>query len=176
METAVEALHELTRYCEGEVSRWREWLLEQDPAVLAVAVGEPPVDTAGALLAHIVGVEMVYANALAEEPPDALAWPPSDSLEAIFAAHAGAMAKLEAFLGRADGQALVREHTMWAPGWRLRAPAGKMVAHMLVHGIRHWAQLATALRRAGHPQPWPHDLIIGDGFGPPASFEKYERK
>ena len=50
------------------------------------------------------------------------------------------------------------------------AVARKMVAHMLVHGIRHYAQLATALRAQGHAQPWSHDPITGDGYGPPAEF------
>lgn len=59
---------------------------------------------------------------------------------------------------------------MRARGDRVSASAGKMVAHMLVHGIRHYAQLATALRAQGHPQPWQHDLILGEGFGPPACF------
>jgi uncharacterized damage-inducible protein DinB len=172
VDTAVQALRELTRYFEGETARWREWLAQQDPAVLAAKVGEPPVDTVGALMAHIAGVELVYADALAETPPRAYEWPPTDSLDAIFAVHDEAFAKLVAFLESADGAALERVHTLRVPGWRLDAPAGKMVAHLLVHGIRHWAQVATALRRAGHPQPWPHDLIMGDGFGPAASFGK----
>jgi hypothetical protein len=47
-------------------------------------------------------------------------------------------------------------------------------ADMLVHGIRHWAQLATVFRRSGQPQPWQHDLILGEGFGPPGIFVKEE--
>ena len=30
----------------------------------------------------------------------------------------------------------------------------------MLHGIRHWAQIATALRKAGYKQDWPHDFIF----------------
>lgn len=49
-----------------------------------------------------------------------------------------------------------------------------MVVHMLVHGIRHFAQVATALRRSGRAQLWQHDLILGEGFGPAGVFRKEE--
>jgi uncharacterized damage-inducible protein DinB len=32
------------------------------------------------------------------------------------------------------------------------------VAHALLHGIRHWAQIAPALRQAAH-ELGPHDLL-----------------
>src|SRR5438874_2703066 len=36
----------------------------------------------------------------------------------------------------------------------------KCFIHVVVHSTRHWAQLATALRAAGHAQDWQHDLIF----------------
>jgi uncharacterized damage-inducible protein DinB len=176
MDGGVRALRELVRYCAAETQRWREWLDGQDPAVLAVEAGEPPIATVGALLAHIVGVELIYGYALAGlvVPAYEKWWPPSDSTERIFAVHEDAFARLDSYLAGADDAALEREHVLRVPGWRLSASGGKMVAHMLVHGTRHWAQLATALRRSGQPQLWQHDLIAGEGFGPPGSFVKEE--
>jgi uncharacterized damage-inducible protein DinB len=34
--------------------------------------------------------------------------------------------------------------------------------HVFLHGIRHWGQIATALRQAGHRQPWEHDWLLSD--------------
>jgi hypothetical protein len=34
--------------------------------------------------------------------------------------------------------------------------------HTLMHSIRHWAQLATELRKAGFKTDWPHDLLFSD--------------
>jgi uncharacterized damage-inducible protein DinB len=44
----------------------------------------------------------------------------------------------------------------------LRASKRKMFAHAMLHGVRHWAQLATALREAGHSTDWGHDFLFSD--------------
>jgi len=33
-----------------------------------------------------------------------------------------------------------------------------------VHGVRHWAQIATVLRQNDYPQDWPHDVIFTDAM------------
>jgi uncharacterized damage-inducible protein DinB len=37
-----------------------------------------------------------------------------------------------------------------------------MFAHAMLHGVRHWAQLATALREKGHGTDWGHDFLFSD--------------
>jgi uncharacterized damage-inducible protein DinB len=44
----------------------------------------------------------------------------------------------------------------------LRASKRKMFTHAMLHGVRHWAQLATALREKGHGTDWPHDFLFSD--------------
>ncbi len=175
MDGAARTLGELARYCAGENERWYAWLAEQDPALLALPVGEAQIATVGVLLMHVAWVERAYADVLVGAPPViATEWPRTDALEPIRAMHAEAFAKLESFLADADEAALERELTLHVRGMRLTASAGKMVAHLLVHGIRHYAQLAMKLREQGHRAPGEHDLITGEGFGPPAVFEKEE--
>ena len=43
----------------------------------------------------------------------------------------------------------------------LSASKRKIVTHMLLHGVRHWAQLAAALREAGFAQS-RHDFIFSN--------------
>ncbi len=172
MNEATLGLRELARYYAGEAARWREWLGEQDPSWLALPVGEAQIATVGTLLAHVASVELIYADTLVGTPRPTYEWPPVDALDAICAMHDEAFGKLLAFVEEADADALGRELTLRVRGYRLTAPAGKMVLHLLVHGIRHYAQLATALRAQGHPQPWSHDPITGEGFGPPAEFTR----
>ncbi len=170
MDPKAAVLLELVRYAMGESARWRAWLAEQDPSVLALPVGEAQIATVGTLLAHVAGVDVIYAGTVAGEVRPAYEWPGVDALDPIFAQEDEAFGKLVAFLEDAGEGALDRELTLRVRGYRLTASAGKMIAHMLVHGIRHYAQMATALRAAGHAQPWQHDLILGDGFGPPGEF------
>ncbi len=174
MSDGAAALRELARYCESEAERWYEWLGEQGPAVLALPVGEAQIATVGVLLMHVAWVDRVYADLLVGAPAAAYEWLPTDSVEPIRATHREAFAKLRSFLDGADDAALARELTLRVRGLRLSAPAGKMAAHMLVHGIRHYAQLATKLREQGRTSPWQHDLITGEGFGPPGVFSREE--
>ena len=44
----------------------------------------------------------------------------------------------------------------------LRASKRKMFAHAMLHGVRYWAQLATAMREAGHGTDWGHDFLFSD--------------
>ena len=41
----------------------------------------------------------------------------------------------------------------------VRASKRKIVMHALLHSVRHWAQLATALREAGYPTNWGKDFL-----------------
>ena len=41
----------------------------------------------------------------------------------------------------------------------IRASKRKMFAHAMLHGVRHWAQLATALREAGYATNWGKDFL-----------------
>lgn len=42
----------------------------------------------------------------------------------------------------------------------LTASRRKIFVHAILHGVRHWAQLATFLRQRGYKQDWPHDFIF----------------
>jgi uncharacterized damage-inducible protein DinB len=46
----------------------------------------------------------------------------------------------------------------------LSASKRKIFVHALLHGTRHWAQLATFLRQKGFKQPWPHDFLMSDAM------------
>ena len=38
-------------------------------------------------------------------------------------------------------------------------PRRKLVVHIVLHEVRHFAQLALAARMAGHPPPGEHDYF-----------------
>ena len=42
----------------------------------------------------------------------------------------------------------------------LHASRRKLFAHILLHSIRHWAQLSSLLREAGYKTTWPKDLLF----------------
>ena len=41
----------------------------------------------------------------------------------------------------------------------IRCSKRKIFVHAMLHGVRHWAQLATALREAGYATNWGKDFL-----------------
>ena len=152
---------ELLAYTDEETERWHGWLRAQDPSVLEVRVGEGSRATVRELIHHIFAVERRYADRLHGELPVAYDAIPMHPLDTLFDVHREGRALLRAFVARAtpDDWARVLTFETLSAG-TLSASARKIVAHALLHGVRHWAQIATALRAHGHPQPWGHDLLM----------------
>lgn len=161
MSTEPIAFAELLAYTDEETARWREWLRAQDPAVLEVRVGEGTRATVRELIHHIFAVERRYADRLRGELPVAYDAIPMHPLDTLFDVHRESRVLLRAFIARAtpDDWARVLTFETLSAGTQ-RASARKIAAHAVLHGIRHWAQIATALRLHGHPQPWGHDLLM----------------
>jgi uncharacterized damage-inducible protein DinB len=44
----------------------------------------------------------------------------------------------------------------------IRTSKRKIFLHAMLHGVRHWAQLATALREAGYPTNWGKDFLYSE--------------
>lgn len=156
---------ELLDYTAGETARWHRWLAAQPPDVLDLPAGEGRTATVRGLLQHVVAVERRYADRLLGAPVTPYEAVPVDSVDAIFAAAAEARAQLERYVAGATAADLARRltfETLSAGTWT--ASARKVVVHALVHGVRHWAQLAAVVRRHGRPTDWLHDVLASDAL------------
>lgn len=85
------------------------------------------------------------------------------TLDALWAIHREARSTFRIYLenlpaGEQERELVFDTRTLG----RLVASAHKVTLHALMHGIRHWAQIATALRQAGHRQTWEHDWLMSD--------------
>ena len=156
---------ELLSYTAGETERWHRWLAAQPPAVLDLPIGEGRIATVRGLIHHIALVERRYADRLLGDPVTTYESVPDDSVEALFAAFADGRRKLERYLASASDEDLAQhlEFETLSAG-KQAASARKIVAHALMHGIRHWAQLATLLRQGGYRTDWAHDLLMSDAL------------
>lgn len=156
---------ELLDYTGVETGHWHRWLAAQPVAALDLPVGTGRTATVRDLIHHIVVVERRYVDRLRGDPITRYEDVPSDSLDALFANFADTRARLDAWLGSASDADLARrmEFQTLSAGIQ-RASARKVVVHLLLHGIRHWAQLATALRQQGYATDWPHDILMSDAL------------
>jgi len=156
----------LLRYNENETARWREWLNQQSEAVLQIPAGDTAreLGTVRDLLFHIQIVEWVYAKVLHNESWEN-EWQEFDrtALSGIFAVAKEAQPKLRAFADSATEAQLAQPYKITArSGQSVSGSGRKFLTHVILHSIRHWAQLAMRLREHGHATDWQHDFVFSD--------------
>jgi uncharacterized damage-inducible protein DinB len=159
------SLRELLDYSTAERLRWRDWLATQPAEILELPAGTGRTATVRQLIHHIVVVERRYADRIRNEPVTTYEDIPSESIEALFGAFADARRRLDEWVMNASDADLARqlEFTTLSAGTRV-ASSRKIVVHALLHGIRHWAQIAMVVRQHGHPTDWFHDILMSDAL------------
>ncbi len=149
---------------EAENRRWRAFL-QPHPESLDLEVGIAGAKDIRGLVVHILRVELRYAERLVRAVPTPYDRLPTGSLDEIFSIDDTAREKIRHYLARttdADLRTVLTFETRTAG--TLSSSKRKIVAHVLLHGTRHWAQIATALRQHGDKQDWPHDFIFTDAL------------
>ncbi len=151
----------LAAYVDLETERWRQWFEDAPPAVLDLPLGPGAVGTIRTLIKHVFAVELRYAQRLVGLPVSAYEELADDTPEALWRIHESAAALRDRYLRESAPEALdaVLVSDTRKLG-RIEARAHTVVVHTLMHGIRHWAQIATVLRQHAHGELWEHDWLV----------------
>ena len=151
---------EMLAWLETTSTNWRA-LIEEHPEILDMPCDVMGVSTVGQLLQHIVAVELRYAEQLSGLPPSDYSTIPFDSAAAIYATHDRAMHMVRKLLASGvdwDGKIDFVTRSM-GPA---RSKRKTILFHSLMHGIRHYAQLATLVRQHGIKPGWQMDYLVMD--------------
>jgi uncharacterized damage-inducible protein DinB len=151
---------EFLKYVDEETSHWKEFF-HANPKALDVSVSIAGTKSVRDMLLHIFAVELRYAerlNDIAEVTP--YERHTGKSAEELFAMGEQARQMLAEYLAKASDLDRVLTFPTLTSG-TLSASKKKIAIHMLLHGVRHWAQLATALREAGFTTG-KHDFIFSN--------------
>jgi uncharacterized damage-inducible protein DinB len=153
----------LLAYRDAETARWYAWFGAHLGAALDVRLSDGEVGTVRHLIRHIFAVELRYAQRLAGHRVSDWAEFREETLDDIFGLGASARKLVGQFLAGAT-DADFRERLTFATlsAGTITASRHKILANFVNHGVRHWAQIATALRQAGYGDQWPHDLLVSD--------------
>jgi uncharacterized damage-inducible protein DinB len=163
---------ELLGHEEQESSRWHEWF-KRHPQALDVKIDIADSATVRDLLAHIVFVNLLYAEWLLGDslrpvgkidPARFTANIDKTSLDAIFSAADSALLKWRKVLEKTHDEKWDEMMSFPVSADKMKASRRKCFVHAFLHGTRHWAQLATTLRRAGYKQDWQHDFIFSSAM------------
>ena len=169
-----EALIEFTNL---ERAEWLDWFRAAPIAAtsahggasrLALSTGphnNGRIRTVGELALHIFVAEKHHVDRLARRP---LTDPPpgaATNVETLFDFGLHSRRALNAYISSEpaiDWDAALEFEIF--PGRRVSVTPRKFVAHILLHEIRHWAQIGTMVRIAGTPGPCP-DLLFSPAMG-----------
>ena len=152
------AVDDLLAWNDANAKIWYA-LASEHAGVLDVPCDIYKAETIGQLLQHIVAAELRYAERLSDVPATDYAAIPFGSAEEIFATHERAF-KLFSRLVTDEGfdwNAKLEFVTLTAG--KLRATRKVVLHQALLHGIRHYAQLATLARQHGFKST-PADYLI----------------
>jgi uncharacterized damage-inducible protein DinB len=151
---------DLLDWTTAETVHWRDWLGAR-PAAGAVPLGTGRLATVADVVAHVAVVDLRYAQRLRGMPVvgfDAFA---GARLATAFDAAHTAHRLFATWLDEVTPAELDAELTFTTmSAGTLTASARTVLTHTLLHGARHWAQIATALRQHGLAQDWRHDYLI----------------
>ena len=145
MSPPVLTAEEVLRWNESISAAWRT-LLGEHPELLATPCDIARTSTVAELLQHIVAVELRYAERVGGVPETDYAQIPFDTVEKIYATHDRAVVLVRQALAADVDWDKEIEFTTRSAG-KGRASLKTMLFHALLHSVRHYAQLATLVRR-----------------------------
>ncbi len=151
---------ELLDYVENETEQWHAWF-RQHPEALDVKLELAMNHDVRGVLFHIFFVEIRYAERLLEKPESTAEALPKQSVDELFDIGAQARKQFREFMARAsdaEWNKTISFQTLSRGSYS--CTKRKSFAHTFLHGMRHWAQLATALREKGMKTDWSHDILF----------------
>ena len=158
------SLAELLSWDQETSGFWKKHF-DANPAQL-----ELPCDIGGTknvqeLLRHNWGTaQLRWAERLAGLPVTPREELPEGPLDALYEMHLKAVAIFRELLAAPEESWEQPFRIDWIPSFDQTVSRRKVAGHMLFHGQRHWAQLATLLRIAGVPSTFRGDLLLSQAL------------
>lgn len=162
--TAGISLEELLADNESATNKWIAWL-RSNPSALDVPCDIYNSATVRGVLKHLWAVELRHSQRLLGEDVTSYEAISAESFENLMSVHEKAVANLRKFLTHTTDANLseVMSSQTLSRG-TVSASRRKLFVHIMLHSMRHWAQLSTVLRQHGHPTDWPKDFLFSEAM------------
>jgi uncharacterized damage-inducible protein DinB len=161
------SLNELMEYTDWERTKWYDSFRQRGDIVLAISAGphgDGRFQTVGDLVKHIFSAEKRYVDRLSNRPLTNPASIPSDNIEGLFQFGGRSRKDFREFVEQfpAEDWDVPRDFNILNNF--LKATPRKIIVHVLIHEVRHWAQIATMLRLNGLVGDF-HDFLFSPVLG-----------
>ena len=152
------SFEELLDYQEEQTEQWRE-LFEKKPFLLKVDAS--PTQTIGDVLFHTFTSEYRIAQRLLAETMTPDAEFSRRTVSDLFSIGEAAHLKMREYVAHRtqDEVDALKKYPSPTLG-EFEASPKKMLTHAIIHSIRHWAQVARAIRENGQRAEFSHDPLF----------------
>ena len=161
------SVNDLLEYTDWERREWRALLEKQGADVLKISVGshgDGRFEVVGELIRHIFSAEKRYVERLSDRPLTETSAIPTDDVEALFRFGHQSRSELRKFIEEFPAERWDVPEELTLMKSTLNVTPRKIVIHVLLHEIRHWAQIATLLRLQGVKAGF-HDFLFSPVLG-----------
>jgi uncharacterized damage-inducible protein DinB len=164
----------LLEYTDWERQKWHESLLQRGDRILLTSTGansDTRFETVGDLIRHIFSAEKRYVERLSDKPLTDTASISTEKIEVLFNLGQESRKALREFIGTLPVEQWDAPREYMMMNHPIRATPKKFIIHVLLHEIRHWAQIATLLRQNGLKGDF-HDFLFSPALGGDARREQ----
>ena len=164
------SMNELIEYTDWERAKWHKRLSSAGDQALSLAVGpngDGRFERVGDLVRHIFSAEKRYVERLQNQPLTDTAAIPAHEVEMLFEFGGKSRSCLKIFVAKFPTDDWDSPQDFMILNYKTTATPRKIITHVLMHEIRHWAQIGTLLRLNGIVDDF-HDFlfspVMGGGF------------
>jgi uncharacterized damage-inducible protein DinB len=154
------SLDELLGWTAEEREKWLPWL-KANPKALTLTVqqgGRFP--TVASLIDHIFLVEHRHTHRLQRRELPTQTGVAAGDLDALWSFAARGRANVLSYAPTLSAVDANTPRDVVVPTGTWTMSPRKLLFHMALHEVRHWAQIASTVRAAGYEPPGDHDLFF----------------
>ena len=152
-------LDELLAWTAEERAKWRPWFKANPGALDLVMQPGGRFPTVASLVDHIFLVEVRHTLRLQGKELPTASGVPAGNVDALWAYAERGREGLQAFVPTLAAADLNTPRDVVVASGTYPLSPRKLLFHMALHEVRHWAQIAAAVRMAGYVPPGDHDLF-----------------
>jgi uncharacterized damage-inducible protein DinB len=161
---------ELIEYTDWERQKWQDRLRKAGDEALRIGAGphgDGRFESVGDLVRHIFSAEKRYVERILNQPLTDTSAMPVDKIELLFDFGRLSRKHLKEFMTSFPAKEWDVPMVFMILNYKTTATPRKIITHVLMHEIRHWAQIGTMLRLDGIVDDF-HDFlaspVMGGGF------------
>ncbi len=154
------SLDELLAWTGEERAKWQPWFHSHPGALNTTVQPGGRFPTVWSLVDHTLLVEVRHTLRLKREDLPGQTGVAVNDIDGLFAYGARGRVALHAYLQTLTAEdATTPREVVVQSGGNFKMTPRKLLFHMALHEVRHWAQIAAAVRLAGYVPPGDHDLF-----------------